>query len=425
MINHAVVERHAELAIKLWIRRQNAARAGNYKLADLGRLDARIDAHLEGLLLAGQGALDICLGLLDPEVPETCAVFAYLAQRLHDSAARDRLLAIALSVPEVYAGCVEGLSFVPPSELSPELPSWLTSQDRGLQALGIEVATRHRLDPGDALGGDWPFDQPAWLVIAANAVASVGLAKWLPWLYQLLDHAEPAVRFAGAVAVRRLRGAMRERALAVIDEVAADAAAPRFAFALALSLRLREGAAYERYAQRRAELAAAARHVAAGAVGTVAVIDQLVSDCQDPKLSRTAANAFALITGFDLEFEDLEGKPPPRKPAEPGPVDDDALVGEDGLPNLPPYSAEEEDEASEGLLWPDGEKLRALWQSRRARFTPDLRYLGGKLVGVEGARHVLQHGSQRARFEAAWELALRESGPLFNTTAPRRQQAIS
>ena len=49
-----IIEQHAEEASFLWILRDNAVRAPHYDLEDLAELDGRIEAHLDGLRIAGE-----------------------------------------------------------------------------------------------------------------------------------------------------------------------------------------------------------------------------------------------------------------------------------------------------------------------------------------------------------------------------------
>jgi len=48
-----IVSQHAEEAAFLWLLRSYATRAPHYDLADLAALEERVDAHLDGLRIAG------------------------------------------------------------------------------------------------------------------------------------------------------------------------------------------------------------------------------------------------------------------------------------------------------------------------------------------------------------------------------------
>src|SRR6478609_1353768 len=49
-----IIEHHAEEAAFLWLLRDNAVRAPHYALKGLAKLDDRVEAHLDGLRIAGE-----------------------------------------------------------------------------------------------------------------------------------------------------------------------------------------------------------------------------------------------------------------------------------------------------------------------------------------------------------------------------------
>lgn len=56
----AIIERHADEASFLWERRERAARSPLFDLPSLMEIDARLDANIEGLLVAGEDGLSAC-----------------------------------------------------------------------------------------------------------------------------------------------------------------------------------------------------------------------------------------------------------------------------------------------------------------------------------------------------------------------------
>ena len=55
-----VVSQHAEEAAMLCLLRRTAVGAPHYSLVDLAKLDGRVEAHLEGLRIAGEEGAKIC-----------------------------------------------------------------------------------------------------------------------------------------------------------------------------------------------------------------------------------------------------------------------------------------------------------------------------------------------------------------------------
>ena len=60
MIFPEIVSQHAEGAADLWSLRDALVRGPEVTLRDLGRLDERIEAHLDGLRIAGYEAREVC-----------------------------------------------------------------------------------------------------------------------------------------------------------------------------------------------------------------------------------------------------------------------------------------------------------------------------------------------------------------------------
>jgi len=53
MVVEEIIEKHAEDTAYLWLQRDAAVREPHYSLADLARLDNRVEANIDGLRIAG------------------------------------------------------------------------------------------------------------------------------------------------------------------------------------------------------------------------------------------------------------------------------------------------------------------------------------------------------------------------------------
>jgi uncharacterized protein (TIGR02270 family) len=130
-----------------------------------------------------------------------------------------------------------------------------------------------------------------------------------------------------------------------------------------------------------------------------------------PKLARIAGEAFAMITGVDLAYEDLEGEWPEGFEAGPteNPEDEDVAMDPD-----------------EDLAWPAPALIDRWWAANAERFPAGRRFLCGQPVSEAYCREVLRTGYQRQRIAAALDLALmRPERPLFEWRAPGfRQQRL-
>jgi uncharacterized protein (TIGR02270 family) len=73
-IIETIVSQHAEEAAFLWLQRDGAVHEPHYSLKDLAKLDDRVEAHLDGLRIAGEGGWSLCRKNL--EIKEPGEVFA-------------------------------------------------------------------------------------------------------------------------------------------------------------------------------------------------------------------------------------------------------------------------------------------------------------------------------------------------------------
>ena len=122
-----------------------------------------------------------------------------------------------------------------------------------------------------------------------------------------------------------------------------------------------------------------------------------------PRLARVAGEAFAMITGAELAYQDLDRPWPEGFTA--GPTED-------------PSDENVEMDADENLPWPDQAKIAVWWQANQQRFEHGTRHLIGNPMTLGWLGHVLRAGYQRQRAAAALELAIRQPGtPLFEVRA--------
>lgn len=59
-----IITQHAEKADFLWLLRERAVGALHYNLKELADHDERVEAHVEGLRIAGELGWEICKGAL-------------------------------------------------------------------------------------------------------------------------------------------------------------------------------------------------------------------------------------------------------------------------------------------------------------------------------------------------------------------------
>jgi uncharacterized protein (TIGR02270 family) len=152
--------------------------------------------------------------------------------------------------------------------------------------------------------------------------------------------------------------------------------------------------------------------IGTGMISDPVSIPWLIEQMAIPELARVAGEAFTMITGVDIAYENLEGEWPEGFEAGPteNPTDENVDMDRD-----------------EDLPWPNPAAIHTWWKNHQGQFRSGTRYLLGKPISQNWLRDVLWHGRQRQRAAAALELAMRQPGqPLFEVRAPgfRQQQLL-
>jgi uncharacterized protein (TIGR02270 family) len=143
--------------------------------------------------------------------------------------------------------------------------------------------------------------------------------------------------------------------------------------------------------------------VAGGVIGDPEAVGGLIDLMNIAAIARIAGEAFSMITGVDLAYEDLTGDQP------------------EGFEVGPTENPEDENVAMDpewALHWPVPVLVEKWWDENRGKFQPGRRYLRGKEITITSLREVLISGKQRERAAAALELALQKpTKPLFEVRA--------
>ncbi|MCI5164482.1 MAG: hypothetical protein D3917_21205 [Candidatus Electrothrix sp. AX5] len=147
----------------------------------------------------------------------------------------------------------------------------------------------------------------------------------------------------------------------------------------------------------------------AGVLGDPVAVPWLIEIMAVPELARVAGEAFSMITGLDLAYEDLEGEWPEGFAA--GPTED-------------PEDEDVDLDSDEDLPWPAPALITGWWEANKGKFSNGTRYLAGQPIAPAHLSQVLVSGFQRQRAAAAMELALlKPEQPLFEVRAPGFRQA--
>jgi uncharacterized protein (TIGR02270 family) len=406
-----VLEQHASAATALGHTRLTFVNAAHVKLRHLRRLDERLAAQLDGLLVAADdGWLAVSSGL-----EQASGGSMLIAAMLAVSEGRlDRLqlvLALAGALPQKRPEVLCACGWLEPAQLRGVAASLLRAADPVSRLVGAAACAMHRVDPGLTSARLLQDDDRAVRARAWRAAGELGKRELVSTAAATaVQERDPECRFWAAWTSVLLGD--RQAGLEVLAQIAATSGAfRRRAFQLALQATTPNGG----YAllQSLAEIPENGRRVIRGIgfVGDPSYCAWLVGQMTDESVARLAGEAFSLITGVDLAARDLERKPPAA--FESGPNDD---------PNDSNVDVDEDD----GLPWPDQGRVDSWWRANSNRFQPGVRYFMGEPVNRANCLRVLKEGYQRQRMAAALHLALIDPGtPLFEWRAPAwRQQRL-
>ena len=406
-----IVEQHAEEAAFLWLLRDAAVQAPHYSLQDLADLDERVEAHIDGLRIAGDVGWSICAdALAQQEEPGEVFASAVLAFESGQDQRIKMVLEVAATKPELSQGLISALGWLRFDQVKGHIDQLLRSSAPELRRIGVAASAVHRQDPGSVLIDALNDDDTFLKACAIRAVGKLGRIDLLPILKKQLAAEDKDCRFwAGWSAV--LLGD-RDDALELLKAVAVSES-PFQGRSLQIALRAMGSVGAQKWLKDQAQHPDLLRYaiIGAGVIGDPVYIPWLIEQMEMPDHARVAGEAFTMITGVDIAYEDLEGEWP------------------EGFEAGPTESPEDEDvemDQDEDLPWPDPELISGWWEKNRGVFRNGTRYLLGKPISSEHLQHVLRHGFQRQRVAVAMELAMMHPGQtLFEVRAPGfRQQQI-
>jgi uncharacterized protein (TIGR02270 family) len=405
-VTQPIARQYAEEAAFLWLLRHNAVRSPHYSVSDLVKLDSRIEAHIDGLRIAGDVGWEICMEALRLEGPGEVFAAAVLAFESGDEKRINDVLAVGMASRELTRGIISALGWMPLAQGQPYLNRFLAPDSPGFHHIGIAGYAVHRQDPGPSLKNALSDTDAPLKALALKAVGELGRRDLLRAVQAHLASDDAAVVFQAAWLAALLGDGSGVPALKRL----ADNGGPYVERAGVMALRrmsLGEGHAWQRHLTGRPQSQRLSVQ-AAGVIGDPALIPWLIEQMAIPPVARVAGEAFTMITGVDLTYHDLEEKCPEGFQAGPTEEPDDENV---------------EMDPDEDLPWPNPELIQKWCAKHRGDFRNGVRHLLGKPITDEWLWQVLKVGKQRQRAAAAMELAMLQPGrPLFNVKAPGFRQ---
>jgi uncharacterized protein (TIGR02270 family) len=401
-----VLQQYADDTAALRLTRSVLVRAPHVGLLHLGRLDERIEAHLDGLVGAGRRASEICAGTLaSPDVGEvftaTCCAIA-----MRDAETLGKLLAISETVTAAERGLVSAFGWASASDLTDLVRRLATARHPFHRRVALATFGVHRIDPGDALITAMNDGDASLRSCAFHVAAQCGRVDLAPVsITEACANDIGCNYFAARAAL--LLGSRSLAIRSLREQLEADG--PCQSAALELWLLAAGEQEADELLKRLLESGASRLVIrGVGLSGNPRYLPWLLAQMREQVWARAAGEAFTLITGADLAELDLESREPAPEATVPSDQPDDDNV---------------DLEADEGLPWPDPDRVTGWWHANKNRFQPGTRHFMGDPVTRQHCMEVLKNGSQRQRILAAHYLCLFEPGtPLFNTSAPARRQ---
>jgi uncharacterized protein (TIGR02270 family) len=397
----SVVLQHAEESAFLWLIRDASVRSPHYKPHERKRLDNRVEAHLDGLRVAGDAGWDIACKQAE-EHPEPGELFAVgvLAFESGDPKRIEQVLTLAVKKPELGPAVASALGWLPEAMAPSRLAPLVAHGSPKIRRIGLAGYAIRRLNPGTALEkalNDTDLDLRSR---ALKMVGEMGYVAWLPLLKKHLAINHLPCRFYAAWSAGAL--ADDQGTITELQSIALTESGYRQRAAGVVVRRL-EVAAAQRWLNMLASLPGSERIAihGMGALGDSASIPRLLEWMKQPPLARVAVEAFTFITGAHLADLDLDGNRPEGFEAGPN---EDAL---DENVSMDP---------DDGLPWPDVAKVSRWWSANQGRFPKGVRHLCGKPITMEWLQEVVLKERQRLRTAAALELLIRNpKQPMIET----------
>jgi uncharacterized protein (TIGR02270 family) len=413
-----IIMQHAEEAAFLWVLRDRGACAPHYSLSDLAKLDDRIEAHIDGLRIAGEAGWEICKEALSLEEPGEVFAASVLAFGSGDEGRIETVVNAGTKSPELSRGLISALSWLPHQQTEGHIKKLLSSDAPMARRVGIAAAANHGQDPGETLIHALTDGNFLLKARALKAVGQLGRVDLAPFLHKNMKSEDEMCRFYAAWSASLLGD---ESAIPILKSFVESVPPPhpnplpqgereRTEDALEIALRRMGHSAAKDWQRELAQNPDSVRLsvTGAGAIGDPDLIPWLIEQMKIAELARVAGESFTMITGVDIAYEDLEGKGP---------------EGFEAGPTENPEDENVEMDPDEDLPWPDPVLIQKWWDQNKGRFRDGTRYLLGQPLSPEHLQQVLKTGLQRQRAAAATELAMTNPGqPLFEVRAPGFRQ---
>ncbi len=175
-----VVSQHVEDAAMLRNTRTHLVSGPHVKLFQLGRLDDRLAAQLDGVAVAGDFGAKLAAAAL--ALPNVGAMFVATIGEIGNKDVRglDKLFALAESLPEVQPGLISAFGWVSTQALQGTGTTLLSHKDPFRKRVAIAACAMHRTDPGTVLDAAMASPDSPLLAQALRCTGELGRRDLLP-----------------------------------------------------------------------------------------------------------------------------------------------------------------------------------------------------------------------------------------------------
>jgi uncharacterized protein (TIGR02270 family) len=382
-----ILAQHIEDAAVLWERRRRAVNAPHYNTMYLGRLDEQLEAHLDGLRIAGVAGWDEAVAAFE-DIGGGGEIFtvATLAFGHHDTSLIPAAIEMIKTDPgELLAPAASGIGWLHGSQLSGKVSPLLGSSNPISRALGVTACAVHRVDPGKHMTA-FLEDAPGVRRRAVRLAGEVGRADLLPRIQELCNDSDDETAFWATWSAVLLGD--RGEALQKLLQIAASDL-ERADDALRVALPAMGFDAGCNWLNTQPGDATTMKITGYGILGDAGAVPWLIEQMADDSLAQIAGESYALITGADLEEEDLDRDIPDDAPD--GPTDD-------------PLDDDVDLDANENLAWASADSVAGHWHGINGRFGAGAHILG-RPANADSYQVCFVTGYQRQRRIAATWLA--------------------
>ncbi|VAW56042.1 hypothetical protein MNBD_GAMMA07-946 [hydrothermal vent metagenome] len=397
----SIIEQHAEEAAILWLQRCDVIRDPHYSLKDIAHHDDRLEAHIDGLRIAGDAGWEICKTALTFNEPGEVFVAAILAFEGDDGKRVDNVMQVALSETENWCALVSAIGWVSNEHYQRWIPGMLNANVETYRRLAVAGSVIVHQVPEVALTAAIEDTDPYFQARALRAVGELKYQNLLPLVHEKLNSNNEMCKFWAAWSGVLLGD---KSSLKMLNSFAVPESL-YLTRSLQLMLRVMSVANSTQWLSEftKGPEVLGDAVLAAGIIGDPLYVPWLINLMAIPEVARKAGEAFSMITGVDIAYDSLDGDWP--KGFEAGPTED-------------PEDESVEMDSDEDLPWPVQSLIQEWWDKNQHNFQVGIRYLVGQPVTREHCQFILKTGFQRQRRAAALELVLLQpTEPLFNTSA--------